>query len=291
MINRYGATTPFAGLWPATLFGTDPLSATTMPGGCGCSRGALDAFTGGGFFTGADARAFSGLRGSALAPGMQALFQQMQQSDGQLGGGAPQLDQTQQLANLLMQQLVQQMMLQLLIAFFQNGMNAPGAGSPSARGSMGGSGWGGSPRPVSWPSPSRGPSPGRTGQPTPPGRTDGPRSRGQTGIPDGLRANAANGARVVRELGFTGTIGGIGHRSGPSDHPHGNAIDVMTHGDTRMGRQVAEHFRQNHDQLGVKYVIYQQQIASPRTGWQWRPMADRGSPTANHMDHPHISFH
>jgi hypothetical protein len=122
-------------------------------------------------------------------------------------------------------------------------------------------------------------------------RTDGPRSQNQRGIPDGLRQNAANGARVVREMGFTGTIGGLGHRSGPSDHPHGNAIDVMTNSDTRMGRQVAEHFRQNHDQLGVKYVIYQQQIASPRTGWQWERMRDRGSPTANHMDHPHISFY
>jgi hypothetical protein len=120
---------------------------------------------------------------------------------------------------------------------------------------------------------------------------DGPRSRGQTGIPDGLRPNAANGARVVREMGFDGSIGGLGHRSGASDHPHGNAIDVMTHGDTRMGRAVAERFRQNHQELGVKYVIYQQQIASPRTGWQWQPMRDRGNPTANHMDHPHISFY
>lgn len=120
---------------------------------------------------------------------------------------------------------------------------------------------------------------------------DGPRTRNETGIPNGLRPNAANGARVVREMGFRGTIGGLGHRAGRSDHPHGNAIDVMTNRDTAMGRRVAEHFRQNHQQLGVKYVIYQQQIASPRTNWQWQRMADRGSPTANHMDHPHISFY
>jgi hypothetical protein len=85
---------------------------------------------------------------------------------------------------------------------------------------------------------------------------------------------------------------GLGHRpGGRSDHPHGNAIDVMTHGDTAMGRRVAEEFRRNARQHGVKYVIYRQMIASPRTGWRWRPMADRGNPTANHMDHVHISFH
>jgi hypothetical protein len=120
---------------------------------------------------------------------------------------------------------------------------------------------------------------------------EGPRTRNETGIPNGLRQNAANGARVVREMGFRGTIGGLGHRAGRSDHPHGNAIDVMTNRDTAMGRRVAERFRQDHQRLGVKYVIYQQQIASPRTNWQWQRMADRGSPTANHMDHPHISFY
>jgi hypothetical protein len=113
-----------------------------------------------------------------------------------------------------------------------------------------------------------------------------------TSIPRGLRPNAARGARIVREqFGFRGEIGGIGHRSGPSDHPHGNAIDVMTHGDVTRGNAIAEHFRRNHQELGVKYVIYRQMIASPRTGWQWQPMRDRGSPTANHMDHPHISFY
>ena len=114
---------------------------------------------------------------------------------------------------------------------------------------------------------------------------------GRNGVPAGLRPNAARGAAIVRDrFGFTGTIGGLGHRSGPSDHPHGNAIDVMTNSNRTQGRQIAEYFRQNHDQLGVKYVIFEQRIASSRNNWAWRPMADRGSPTANHMDHPHISF-
>lgn len=111
------------------------------------------------------------------------------------------------------------------------------------------------------------------------------------GTPHGLRPNAARGAQVARELGFNGVIGGIGQRKNPSDHPHGNAIDVMTQNHHTQGRQIAEHFRANHEQLGVKYVIYEQQIASPKNNWQWRPMKDRGNPTANHQDHAHVSFH
>lgn len=118
----------------------------------------------------------------------------------------------------------------------------------------------------------------------------GPVSRNEQGIPNGLQPNTAAGARTVRAMGFRGTIGGIGHRSGPSDHPSGNAIDVMTHRDVATGNRIAEEFRRNHAQHRVKYVIWQQQIASAATGWQWRPMADRGSPTANHRDHVHISF-
>jgi hypothetical protein len=40
----------------------------------------------------------------------------------------------------------------------------------------------------------------------------------------------------------------------------------------------------------VPCVIYEQQIASERMGWQWEQMEDRGDPTQNHMDHVHISF-
>lgn len=120
----------------------------------------------------------------------------------------------------------------------------------------------------------------------------GPVVPGQNGVPAGLNENAARGAAMVRQVfGFDGTIGGIGQRSGPSDHPHGNAIDVMTNENMEQGQQIADFFRANHDELGVKYVIFNQRIASERTGWQWEAMEDRGSPTANHLDHPHISFH
>jgi hypothetical protein len=119
----------------------------------------------------------------------------------------------------------------------------------------------------------------------------GPAVPGQDGVPAGLHENAARGAKVVREVfGFDGTIGGLGERPGPSDHPHGNAIDVMTLSNMQQGQQIADFMVKHAQELGVKYVIFNQMIASPRDNWAWRPMEDRGSPTANHMDHVHISF-
>lgn len=234
--------------------------------------------------------------GTDMPPEIAQFLQQL------TGGKNGEIDPNNPLANLSAQEL-----LALLIDYFSNGMhqqNQQNASPPRNAGNMNGGGNFGGGQPASWGGGGGGSSGGgssggtsgtssggSSGGTTGTSGTGGPRSHGEHGIPDGLRENAANGARVVREeLGFDGTIGGIGQRSGPSDHPHGNAIDVMTMDDTEMGHKVAEHFRANHEELGVKYVIYQQRIASPSTNWEWRPMEDRGSPTANHMDHPHISF-
>jgi len=116
----------------------------------------------------------------------------------------------------------------------------------------------------------------------------------KNGIPGGLKPNAARGAALVREkFGFKGDIGGMRPKGvgKPSDHHHGNAIDVMTRGNRAQGLQIRDYFIQNAKDLGVKYVICEQTIYSADNGWKGRKMEDRGSPTANHMDHPHISFY
>ncbi len=41
---------------------------------------------------------------------------------------------------------------------------------------------------------------------------------------------------------------------------------------------------------GIDYIISRQRIFNPEISNAWRVMADRGSPTQNHMDHVHISF-
>jgi hypothetical protein len=53
------------------------------------------------------------------------------------------------------------------------------------------------------------------------------------------------------------------------------------------GDQLAACALRNREALGVSYVIGRQRID---TGSGFRAMPDRGSPTANHFDHVHVSF-
>ena len=78
------------------------------------------------------------------------------------------------------------------------------------------------------------------------------------------------------------------YRAGGGDHGSGRAIDIMVSGE--LGYQVADFVRENFDVLGVTYVIYAQRIWSlERGGEGWRGMSNRGSATANHYDHVHVS--
>ncbi|WP_347060125.1 LysM domain-containing protein [Blastococcus sp. HT6-30] len=68
------------------------------------------------------------------------------------------------------------------------------------------------------------------------------------------------------------------------------AADFMVYDDRAAGDAIAQYVIDNAARFGVDYVIWQQRIAASWTGWAWQGMADRGSPTANHMDHPHVAF-
>ena len=79
-------------------------------------------------------------------------------------------------------------------------------------------------------------------------------------------------------------------RGGGGDHGYGKAVDIMVSGE--LGWQVAEFVRAHYAELGVSYVIYSQNIWSlERGGEGWRAMASRGSATANHYDHVHVSVY
>lgn len=75
---------------------------------------------------------------------------------------------------------------------------------------------------------------------------------------------------------------------GDGEHAQGLAVDIMVSGD--RGWQVANFVRDNFGELGVNYVIYSQRIWSvDRSSEGWRSMSDRGSTTANHYDHVHVT--
>jgi hypothetical protein len=86
------------------------------------------------------------------------------------------------------------------------------------------------------------------------------------------------------------TIGGTrASAADPGGHPSGLALDYMVGSDTALGNAIAEYHIAHWDELGVDYVIWKQRmLSSPNGGW--KAMADRGSATANHMDHPHVNY-
>lgn len=100
----------------------------------------------------------------------------------------------------------------------------------------------------------------------------------------GLGSSASTICSAVRSnFGIT-NIGGF--RAGAGDHGTGKAVDVMVAGST--GDAVAQWAINNMGRLNISYVIWKQRIwLSGASGW--RSMEDRGSVTANHYDHVHIS--
>ena len=79
-----------------------------------------------------------------------------------------------------------------------------------------------------------------------------------------------------------------GYRNDSGYHGQGRAIDVMVSGDRAW--EIARWLRENAKSLGVIEVIHAQKIwTTQRSSEGWRSMSDRGSPTANHYDHVHIS--
>ena len=67
-------------------------------------------------------------------------------------------------------------------------------------------------------------------------------------------------------------------------------MDIMVSGAT--GWEIANFLRANYSALGIEYLIHARNIWSvERSGEGWRGMADRGSITANHLDHVHVTVY
>jgi hypothetical protein len=82
------------------------------------------------------------------------------------------------------------------------------------------------------------------------------------------------------------------------EHPLGRACDFMLSSGGVMpdassiqkGYDIAAWAQANASRLGIMYIIYRQRIWDIRMASSgWVPMPDRGSITANHYDHVHIS--
>ncbi len=79
------------------------------------------------------------------------------------------------------------------------------------------------------------------------------------------------------------------------DHPSGRAADIMmpnggTGSDVQLGNEIARYFQKHAREYGIYYMLWRQKMwkAGDPVG-AWTSVSDRGSPTANHMDHVHIT--
>lgn len=70
------------------------------------------------------------------------------------------------------------------------------------------------------------------------------------------------------------------------DHHDGKAVDIMVSGEE--GWLIAQYLTSTAALYDINYLIYEQQIWETDRPY-WRPMDDRGSITANHFDHVHVS--
>ncbi len=93
---------------------------------------------------------------------------------------------------------------------------------------------------------------------------------------------------VVQEVTERFGVSTVSTRAGHSP-TQGRAADFMIYTDRAKGDAVAQYVIDNAARFRVEYVIWRQRIYMVSSG-TWRAMADRGSPTANHMDHPHVAF-
>ena len=128
------------------------------------------------------------------------------------------------------------------------------------------------------------PDPATTG-----GVSDAPCAKGssmeQSLTPDAVLVHRTVCARYPQVTSFGGRRGGEGF------HASGQAVDCMI-SDSTVGWQIARWVRAHARELGVSEVIYSRHIWTVQRGSEgWRSMSDRGSPTANHQDHVHVSVY
>lgn len=73
------------------------------------------------------------------------------------------------------------------------------------------------------------------------------------------------------------------------EHASGRALDIMT-SDVALGTAIAEFLQEHASELKLYDILWRQHIWTPvRASEGWRAMASRGSATANHYDHVHVS--
>jgi len=112
--------------------------------------------------------------------------------------------------------------------------------------------------------------------------------------PDGSVENGltSSAVRVYRAVCHNfPQITSYGGYDNHGEHASGRAIDIMT-SDVTIGTEIATFLQAHAAELELYDVIWRQQIWTPvRSSEGFRSMPSRGSATANHYDHVHVSVY
>ena len=111
---------------------------------------------------------------------------------------------------------------------------------------------------------------------------------GLSGVTTNTYAKAANIYQAALNAGHR--VSSVGGYRGDGEHVTRRAVDFMVPNKS-AGDFIANYTWGNRSRFGVSNVIWWQRIiTAARASEGWRAMADRGSYTQNHMDHPHVLF-
>jgi hypothetical protein len=109
------------------------------------------------------------------------------------------------------------------------------------------------------------------------------------GVEEGLTSNAVLVYRSV--CNAFPQITSYGGWDNHGEHSSGRALDIMT-SDVALGTAIAEFLRAHAAELHLYDILWRQRIWTPvRAGEGWRVFPSRGSATANHFDHVHVSVY
>jgi hypothetical protein len=112
---------------------------------------------------------------------------------------------------------------------------------------------------------------------------------------NGIKASAkAKAAEILSRVSGANTIThcwGYDPNVSNTEHHSGLAVDFMVGNNKSLGDRIYSYLWANRSRLAVQHIIWQQHITSTVVSpGVRRAMADRGGPTANHMDHVHVLF-
>ncbi len=125
--------------------------------------------------------------------------------------------------------------------------------------------------------------------------TSKPSSGSTAGSTKGLKPNGVKVLEAVRKNWPQITSIGTVRPDALPDHPSGRALDLMipnykSSAGKQLGYDLSRWLRAHHSELGINYIIWDQHIWNVQRDSQgWRPMASRGSDSANHKNHVHVT--